>query len=99
MERQPMVSKIKRVSEKTELLEQVDPPSSTSSEEEKLETSSFSISEISNLISVRSYIYFSVENQNLKKSDINELQKIVYLIDKKLVSLILSNEFRAYITE
>ena len=53
--------------------------------------------EISDLISIREYAHNSVENMSILKSDSNQLRNMISIIDKKLVSMILSPEFKDYL--
>lgn len=55
------------------------------------------LSEITELIKVREYLVASSNNYNINRSDANELNGILLLIDKKLVELLKSSSFKEYV--
>lgn len=55
------------------------------------------INEINSLISIRNYLFNSINNYNLEKSIIKYMQQMLVLTDKKIITLLSSDKFKDYI--
>jgi len=55
------------------------------------------INEISDLIAIRNYVQLSQDNYNLRKEHVAELRMILVLLDKKLASTLLGDEFKKFV--
>ena len=53
--------------------------------------------DISNLISIRNYVRAAVDNFSIDKETVKNLNSMVILIDKKIVSELMSDEFKDFI--
>lgn len=49
---------------------------------------------IVDLIKIREYIVTCVNNMHLDRSSLNNLNKLLPILDKKIISIILSDEFK-----
>ena len=57
-----------------------------------------SYSEIATLISIRDYIHNLINgNYNIEKSKMHDIQKVILLLDRKIVDAILSPEFKLFV--
>lgn len=55
------------------------------------------LDEITNLINIRAYVSNSINNPVIDKSTVNYLNGALILIDKKIITLLQSSEFKEYI--
>ncbi len=53
-----------------------------------------SISEIANLIQIRSFVQASQDNYNIKKEQVTEMRSMLILLDRLIAEKILSDEFK-----
>lgn len=57
----------------------------------------FDFDEITNLIQIRQYLSNTMGNPVLDKKTVNEMNNILLLMDKKIVDLLQSKQFKEYI--
>lgn len=55
------------------------------------------VKEIQALIDVREYVNTMLNNYNRAKTDLADLRAMLILIDNKVVSMLLSDEFKEYV--
>jgi hypothetical protein len=55
------------------------------------------LNEITDLITVRQYVYNSISNSSIDKATVNVMSGMLILIDKKILSLLQDNKFKEYI--
>ena len=55
------------------------------------------LQEIKLLIDIKQYLLTAVDNYTIPKSDIKELNSMILLIDKKIISILTGTEFKEYI--
>ena len=55
------------------------------------------LNEITDLISVRQYVYNSISNSSIDRATVNVMSGMLILIDKKIMSLLQENKFKEYI--
>ena len=55
------------------------------------------ISEISNLIAIRTYVVQSVNNYSLQKSVVSEMSAMIILLDKLIIEKLMSQDFKKLI--
>lgn len=55
------------------------------------------LSEAMSLITIRDYIIKNVDSTTLDKATVSELNKMVLLVDRKIVEILRSTEFKSYI--
>lgn len=55
------------------------------------------LKEITELISIRQYVINSMGNFNVDRKSLNELNGLLLLLDKRIVELLLNEEFKEYI--
>lgn len=60
-------------------------------------TNSPSLDEINSLINIRDYINLMINNYNRSKDEFGQLKQLTVLVDNKIMSLILSDNFKAYV--
>ena len=52
------------------------------------------LNNISNLIKIREYIVVCINNMSIDRQLLNNLNKLLPLVDKKIISILLSDEFK-----
>ncbi len=55
------------------------------------------LAETNKLISIREYIYQTVNNPALTRAELNDLQDILGALDKKIIEVLRSSEFKDFI--
>lgn len=55
------------------------------------------LQELTNLITVRQYISIAIGNAAMDRATVSELNGMLLLIDKKIISILKDNEFKEYI--
>ena len=55
------------------------------------------LEELTSLITIRQYVVNSTGNPAIDKSTVNYLNGLLIMIDKKIISLLQSNEFKEYV--
>jgi hypothetical protein len=53
--------------------------------------------EVTDLISIRQYTANSINNHTIDKKTVNYLNNLLLLIDKKIIMILSSDQFKAYI--
>lgn len=62
-----------------------------------LSTPSSQSQEIQSLITIREYINVMINNYNREKKDLADLRSMLILLDNKIVSMLLSDQFKEYV--
>lgn len=55
------------------------------------------LDELSSLVTVRDYAYTVINNSNFNRADVNDLTAILILLDKKILDVMRSQDFKEYI--
>ena len=55
------------------------------------------LTEITDLIQIRQYVANSIENHNIDRPTVNAMSGTLLLLDKKIMSLLLGDQFKTYI--
>jgi len=55
------------------------------------------LTEISELIQIRQYVANSIENYNIDRPTVNAMSGTLLLLDKKILNLLLGEQFKKYI--
>jgi hypothetical protein len=55
------------------------------------------LKELSELIKIREYVANSVATSTIERKTITELNNLLLLIDKKIITLLLGDEFKEYV--
>ncbi len=53
--------------------------------------------ELNDLISIREYISISIGNPSIDRKTITGMNHLLLLVDKKIISLLMSDEFKKYV--